>query len=637
MSAEEASIEGGGARFDFLEVAFQSFVAGIGFQEGNAAEHLGDQGEADIELLARHIIQCVAADDEVIGFGEIDAAEIGEAAKFQISFLAEAPHGVFAGIDAQIADARPEAFQDGLPLSFPAADVEHGAHGAFEVKFGNGEHHGRLTGAGRGGADPVFRVTIPFVEIRLVVVAGSRGHGPREAGNASGEKRSSFRFRPFFCYRGGRMFEIKPRDKMVERALLVGSYTDPAEKADAQDLLDELKELTGTLGIPVLESVLVYNRELQARYLIGSGKAEEICTRVKAIDADVIIFDNQLTPAQARNWEDLSKVLVIDRQEIILDIFGARAQTREAKIQVDLARMAYSLPRLTRAWGHLGKQGGGIGAKGEGESQLEQDRRKIRGQMDRLRRELQAVRSARATQRKDRKRAPVPNAAIVGYTNVGKSSLLRRLTGAEVLVEDKLFATLDTTTRKIALPNKQPLLLTDTVGFIRNLPHELVEAFHATLEEAALSDFLIHVLDASHPRVLEFYNTTMQVLSDLGANTKDMLVVFNKIDKVADDHTRVVLRRHFPDAVFISVHSGEGLDELVRRIGGFVSQGTIAVELRLPLARTDLLARLHRDGTVDELNYEDETMHVRATIPLRAMEVFAPFEVVEPSLEKTTL
>jgi GTP-binding protein HflX len=427
------------------------------------------------------------------------------------------------------------------------------------------------------------------------------------------------------------MFEIKPRDKMVERALLVGCYTNPADKADAQDLLDELKELTGTLGIPVLESILVHNREPQARYFIGSGKAEEICTRAKAIDADVIIFDNPLTPAQQRNWEELSKVLVIDRQEIILDIFGERAQTREAKIQVDLARMAYSLPRLTRAWSHLGKQGGGIGAKGEGESQLEQDRRKIRGQMDRLRRELEAVRSARATQRKDRKRAPVPNAAIVGYTNVGKSSLLRRLTGADVLVEDKLFATLDTTTRKIALPNKQPLLLTDTVGFVRNLPHELVEAFHATLEEAALSDFLIHVLDASHPRVMEFYNTTMKVLTDLGANTKEMLVVFNKIDKVTDDHTRVVLRRHFPDAVFISVHTGEGLEELVHRIGGFVSRGTIGVELRLPLARTDLLARIHREGTVDELTYEEDAMHVRATIPLRALETFAPFEVAEPT------
>jgi len=423
------------------------------------------------------------------------------------------------------------------------------------------------------------------------------------------------------------MFEIKPRDKMVERALLVGVYNDPADKTDAEDLLAELEELVRTLGIPVVDRMLVCVREFQARYLIGSGKAEEVCQRLEAVECDVVIFDNELTPAQQRNWEMLTKVLVIDRQEIILDIFGARAQTREAKIQVDLARMAYSLPRLTRAWGHLGKQGGGIGAKGEGESQLEQDRRKIRGQMDRLRRELESVRSSRATQRKDRKRAPVPNAAIVGYTNVGKSSLLRKLTGAEVLVENKLFATLDTTTRKIALPNRQPLLLTDTVGFIRKLPHELVDAFHATLEEAALSDFLIHVLDASHPRVMEFYQTTMRVLADLGADTKQTLVVFNKIDRLKDDGAKEVLRRHFPGAVFISVHTGEGLEELVRRIEGFVSSGTREVELLLPHERADLLARLHREGAVHHADYQDDGIHVRATVPERGLEMLREFAV----------
>lgn len=427
------------------------------------------------------------------------------------------------------------------------------------------------------------------------------------------------------------MFEIKPREKMVERALLVGAYIDTAERTDAEDLLSELEELVRTLGIPVIERMLVHNREFHARYLIGSGKAEEICERMKELECDVIIFDNELTPAQQRNWEALSKALVIDRQEIILDIFGARAQTREAKIQVDLARMAYSMPRLTRAWSHLGKQGGGIGAKGEGESQLEQDRRKIRGQMDRLKKELETVRSSRATQRKDRKRAPVPNAAIVGYTNVGKSSLLRKLTGADVLVENKLFATLDTTTRKIALPNKQPLLLTDTVGFIRKLPHELVKSFNATLEEAALSDFLIHVLDASHPRVMEFYNTTMQVLGDLGADTKQMLVVFNKIDKCDDESARVILRRHFPDAVFISVHTGEGFDELIKRIGDFVSKGTLSVELRLPAARADILAKLHRDGAVHEVAYEEDVIVVHATVPEKTLESLREF--VSPSLE----
>lgn len=426
------------------------------------------------------------------------------------------------------------------------------------------------------------------------------------------------------------MFEIKPREKMVERALLVGAYSDPAGKADAEDLLGELEELVRTLGIPVVDRMLVHMREPQARFLIGSGKAEQICDHLRARECDVLVFDNELTPAQQRNWEALSKVLVIDRQEIILDIFGARAQTREARIQVDLARMTYSLPRLTRAWSHLGKQGGGIGAKGEGESQLEQDRRKIRGQMDRLRRELEDVRRARATQRKDRKRAPVPNAAIVGYTNVGKSSLLRRLTGADVLVENKLFATLDTTTRKIALPNKQPLLLTDTVGFIRNLPHELVDAFHATLEEAAHADFLIHVLDASHPRVMEFYNTTMKVLTDLGADTKQTLVVFNKMDLVDDESARVILRRHFPGAVFVSVRTGAGFDELVDRIADFVRAGTRRVDFRFPLGRADLLARLHREGTVHHTDYLDDAIHVQATIPGRSVDALAEFAEPDP-------
>ncbi|MBA2585088.1 MAG: GTPase HflX [Chthoniobacterales bacterium] len=421
------------------------------------------------------------------------------------------------------------------------------------------------------------------------------------------------------------MFEIRAKEKAVQRALLVGAYIQADKKAEAQSLLEELEELVDTLGIPIISRELISYRENHARYLIGAGKAQEIVDRSKELECDVLIFDNELSPSQQRNWEKLAGVTVADRQEIILDIFGARAQTREARIQVDLARMQYSLPRLTRAWSHLGQQGGGIGAKGEGESQLEQDKRKIRLQIDRLKRELGEVRRARATQRKDRKRAPVPNAAIVGYTNVGKSSLLCRLTGADVLVENKLFATLDTTTHKIALPNKQPLLLTDTVGFIRKLPHQLVEAFKATLEEAALADFLIHVLDASQEEVMEFYNTTMRVLTDLGADTKQMLVVFNKVDKVTDPDMVSALRRHFPDAVFVSVQTGEGMDELVERISEFVGRGTMTVELRLPSTRADLLARLHRDGTVREVQYEEEWTRVVATIPNRALDVFAPF------------
>ena len=423
------------------------------------------------------------------------------------------------------------------------------------------------------------------------------------------------------------MFEIKEKPKMVERALLVGAYTKDEERFDAASLLDELAELVDTLGIPMVGRELVHHRENHARFLMGSGKAEEVAARAKALGADVIVFDNELTPSQQRNWERLAGMLVIDRQEVILDIFAKRAHTREARLQVDLARMEYSLPRLVRAWTHLGKQGGGIGAKGEGESQLEQDKRKIRGQIDRLKRDLAAVKRQRATQRKDRKRAPVPNAAIVGYTNAGKSSLLRALTGADVLVEDKLFATLDTTTRKISLPNHQPLLLTDTVGFVRKLPHGLVEAFNATLEEAVLSDFLIHVLDASQPEVLDFYETTRSVLAELGADARRTLLVFNKIDRLSDSDTVPALRAHFPEAVFISVKTGAGLEALVERISEFVADDLMTLELRIPQSRSDLIARLHRDADIRHSDYEGDAVRLRVRVTPRAAGAFAEFRV----------
>ena len=365
--------------------------------------------------------------------------------------------------------------------------------------------------------------------------------------------------------------------------------------------------------------------------MTGSGKAEEVAGRAKALGADVLIFDNELTPSQQRNWEKLSGVLVIDRQEVILDIFAKRAQTREARLQVDLARMEYSLPRLVRAWSHLGKQGGGIGAKGEGESQLEQDKRKIRGQIDRLKRELEAVKRQRATQRKDRKRTPVPNAAIVGYTNAGKSSLLRALTGADVLVEDKLFATLDTTTRKIALPNNQPLLLTDTAGFVRNLPHGLVEAFNATLEEAVMADFLIHVLDVSQPEVMAFYETTRAVLEDLGADSRRTLVVFNKIDRPCDPVNLAVVRERFPDAVFVSVRTGEGMEELISRISELVADDLVTMELRIPQSRADLVARLHREADIRHTAYDGDDVVLRARLSPRAAAEFKPFECPLPA------
>ena len=423
------------------------------------------------------------------------------------------------------------------------------------------------------------------------------------------------------------MFDIKERPKQVERALLIGVYKDAEQKEESESLLEELDALVDTLEIPVIDRLLVKVQARNARYYVGSGKAEEICEHAKQHQIDVIVFDNGLSPAQQRNWEALTGVAVIDREEVILDIFGRRARTKEARLQVDLARMEYSLPRLTRAWSHLSRQGGGLGGKGEGETQLESDRRLVRAQIDRLKSDLELVRLRRATQRKQRQRLPLPSAAIVGYTNVGKSALLKKLTGAQVLVEDKLFATLDTTTRRVLLPSGQSLLLTDTVGFVRNLPHRLIEAFKATLEEAVLSDFLIHVLDASHPRVFEFYQTTMRVLGELGADAKRMITVLNKIDLVKDESTLHALRLHFPDGVFASVRSGGGLKELLHRMADLLADRVSKVELALPLDRSDLLSLLHRTSLVIDVGYEGSQISVVALVSSKVYARVEPFIV----------
>lgn len=410
-------------------------------------------------------------------------------------------------------------------------------------------------------------------------------------------------------------------------AYLVGVYRDQHGKDEASSLLDELKLLVQTLGIAVVHKELVKIQEATSRYFLGSGRAEGIVAEVQQLGADLIVFDNDLTPAQQRNWEALSNLPVIDRQEVILDIFAQRAQTKEARLQVELARLEYSLPRLTRAWGHLSRQAGGVGGRGEGETQLETDRRIVRRHIDAVKADLELVRSRRATQRKQRERLPLPHAAIVGYTNAGKSSLLRRLTGAEVLVADKLFSTLDPTTRRVDLGNGQPLLLTDTVGFVRNLPHRLIEAFKATLEEAARADFLVHVLDASHPRVYDFYDTTKRVLDELGADTLRAITVLNKIDRLEDPATIHALRLHFPDAAFVSAHTGAGLDDLLERFAEKLSDRSTKVELALPLDRTELLSLLHRTGRVLRLEYGERVASVVALVSPKVFARVQPFLV----------
>jgi GTP-binding protein HflX len=417
------------------------------------------------------------------------------------------------------------------------------------------------------------------------------------------------------------MFEVRQKPEMVERALLVRFCFDPREMDEAESLLEELGELVKTLGIEVVDSVLARCRDMHKKLLCGTGKADEIVSLARAHDCDVIVIDNGLAPSQQREWEKLADLCVIDREEVILDIFAKRAQTKEARLQVELARMQYALPRLARMWGHLDREGGSGGgqgggaARGMGEKQIEVDRRLANLSIDRCKRELEQVRKQRRTQRKEREKLETPHAAIVGYTNAGKSTLLNALSGAEVMAKDMLFATLDTTTRRIDLPDGQPLLLTDTVGFVRNLPHRLVEAFKATLEEAVLADFLIHVLDATSPEIERFHRTTLEVLDELGAEGKPTITVLNKIDLVEDPEQIASLARMFPDALRVSAFTRAGLDQLLDACSAALADRVRCLDYRIPQHRADLVGLLHRDAKVLSTDYEGNDILLRAVVP----------------------
>jgi len=414
------------------------------------------------------------------------------------------------------------------------------------------------------------------------------------------------------------MEDIKADPLMVERGLLVGVREPGMSSEDAGDHLDELASLVNTMGVGIIGKVMVNISKPHPRYYIGPGKAREILDAAGEQEADVLIFDHDLSPSQQRNWEKYSGICVIDRQEVILDIFAQRAQTREAVIQVALARSEYSLPRLRRAWTHLERQRGGHGQRGGmGEMQLEIDQRIVRNRIARLKKELKAVRQRRQTQRKSRGNRPIPVAAIVGYTNVGKSSLLRRLTGADVLIENKLFATLDTTTRRINLPNNQPLLLTDTVGFVRRLPHDLVEAFKATLEEAAQSDYLIQVVDISHPKVIEQYKVTNEILGELGAGNSRMILLLNKIDKPHDPGLQAWFRNEHPLCQTVSTLTGKGIDACLEMMGREFILPMTRKTLHIPHNRFDMVDLLYREGIVHAEHHDQNGGWFEVTYPVR--------------------
>lgn len=410
------------------------------------------------------------------------------------------------------------------------------------------------------------------------------------------------------------------------KALLITIQMAEDSSEEVETLLEELGSLVSTLGVEVVKSQVVFLRKPNPTFFIGSGKAEEIAELAKELKCTMIVFDNELHPGQQRNWEELTGLSVIDRQEVILDIFAKRAHTREAVLQVELARAKYMLPRLTRAWTHLSRQrGGGAMQRGEGEQQIEVDRRIVRNNIARLKKELAEVSQHRDIQRKRREKIPLPSAAIVGYTNAGKSSLLNKLTGAQVLAEDKLFATLDPTTRRLKTSGGQILLLTDTVGFVRRLPHDLIEAFKATLEEVVFSDFLIHVADLSSPDMVHHMETTMSVMKELGADDRPVILAFNKVDVLEDDIELISVKAQYPDACFISTKTGDGLDLLLEKIEIELEKTTVLMELVFPHDKYGIVSELHEIGAIRKEEAREDGVYITGSIPKRYVNRVEPF------------
>jgi GTP-binding protein HflX len=418
------------------------------------------------------------------------------------------------------------------------------------------------------------------------------------------------------------------KDRIAQsRAILVGIYRTAAEEAQALDHLKELDLLAQTHKIPVVASWCTLVRDLSAATFLSSGKLAQLKDEILIANANIVIFDDEISPVQQRNLENALKLPVMDRTEVILGVFADRAKTREAKLQIEMAQVKYLSPRLKRMWLHLSRQAGGGGGaggggylRGKGEKQIETDRRALKRRLEHLQEELKGIGRYRETQRHRRERTAIPVFAIIGYTNAGKSTLMNRLTDANVLVEDKLFATLDTTTRHFTLPNKQPILLTDTVGFIRKLPHLLVAAFRSTLEESVEADILIHLIDSSHPLALEQAKTTIEVLSELNAKDRPIITVINKVDLAEKDtHQKAIiqkLRLSYPRAVQISALTGEGMEQLFEEMMIVLKDRRRRLFLRIPQSEYGLVAEAIREGTVFSQAYEENDVLIDVELPL---------------------
>ena len=425
--------------------------------------------------------------------------------------------------------------------------------------------------------------------------------------------------------------EVEYRQLRLERVVLAGVWTDGTVE-EAENSLRELAALAETAGSTVLAGVIQRRQRPDPATYLGSGKAVELRDIVAAEGADTVICDGELAPSQRRALEDVVKVKVIDRTTVILDIFSQHAKSREGKAQVELAQLEYLLPRL-RGWGEsmsrqaggqVGAGGAGMGSRGPGETKIELDRRRIRTKMAQLRRQLRDYAPAREAKRAERKRNTIPSVAIAGYTNAGKSSLLNRLTSAGVLVENALFATLDATVRRAEAADGRVYTLTDTVGFVRNLPHQLVEAFRSTLEEVGDADVLVHVVDASHPDPAAQLATVRDVMGDVGARSTREIVVFNKADLV-DDDTRLVLRGLEPSALFVSSRTGEGIDALRAAVEEALPLPAVEVHALIPYDRGDLVNAVHETGHIVSTAHQEGGTAAHAHVSERLAADLAPY------------
>ncbi|MFP4509230.1 MAG: GTPase HflX [Spirochaetaceae bacterium] len=402
--------------------------------------------------------------------------------------------------------------------------------------------------------------------------------------------------------------------------------------SEARHHVSELERLVDTLGYRVLETRLLRGNTPHPGLFIGSGQADELASLADELEADALIFDDELSPSQQRNLERRTRVAVSDRHEIILEIFHEHAVTREARLQVEKAELAYQLPRLRRAWTHLSRQRGGMkGTRGEGETQLEIDRRRITARQQQLERELREVRRHRATMRQKREAVPVPTLALVGYTNAGKSSLMTALTGRDVLRQDKLFATLDPKSSRMIMPDGVEVIVTDTVGFIRKLPHDLVEAFRSTLEETVRADILLHVVDAASPQAADEVATTRAVLAEIGADTSSILVVLNKMDLLgyggeSIEHASIHVAG-VDSGIPVSSLTGAGIASLRDRIADLVTAHRIEEDLLIPPDRWDLVAMVHREARVLQEDVKDGSVRLRAELSDRLRTSLAEYVV----------